>query len=326
MDFSKPDNARKINKLKVLSAIKSLESPTRAELSRYLLLNKVSISEIVDALIKEGLVKESSKIFYSSGRPGTLLEINRASGIVLSMTLDKTGCYLAASDTLGKTIRLERFSRGLERKTLSENFQQSLKRIIKNDSEKIYGMVAATDEDLSFFFSQISIPSISVSPITARCINEREKMKNEEDRLLFVDLDDEPSALYGGSSFMKLDPLFEGFESIKSISRRKSTTSSSLFSQEDEENVDYILSVADKIASACMVLNIDAVILMGSLSLLCQNMLLTLKNRVNSLTGGMEIRCTCSQRGEIEGSAIIALDTFFYKKRMLDLIKKAEKF
>ena len=68
MDFSRPDNARAINRLKVLSAIREHEVMTRAELSRLLLINKVSISEIVDNLIKQDLVKEGEKVFPDSGR------------------------------------------------------------------------------------------------------------------------------------------------------------------------------------------------------------------------------------------------------------------
>ena len=55
MDFSRPDNARKINRLKVLDALRKRDM-SRAELSRELVINKVSVSEITDSLIKEGFV------------------------------------------------------------------------------------------------------------------------------------------------------------------------------------------------------------------------------------------------------------------------------
>ena len=87
MDFSRPDNARLINKLKVLSFIRENKNVSRAELSRELLINKVSISEIVDSLIKEGLVKECGLLSLPSGRPSTLLDIDVKSGKVIALAI-----------------------------------------------------------------------------------------------------------------------------------------------------------------------------------------------------------------------------------------------
>ena len=57
MDFSRPDNARAINRLKVLSELRTGEC-SRAELSRRLGINKVSIGDMIQDMIAEGLVTE----------------------------------------------------------------------------------------------------------------------------------------------------------------------------------------------------------------------------------------------------------------------------
>lgn len=83
MDFSRPDNARKINRLKVLNALRKGDL-SRAELSREIVLNKVSISEITDALIKEGLIESGMKDMSTQGRPSTKLSIAKKNGRVFS--------------------------------------------------------------------------------------------------------------------------------------------------------------------------------------------------------------------------------------------------
>ena len=57
MEFSRPDNAREINRFRVLNALRSEPGLTRAALSAKLSLNKVSMSEIIQAFIGEGVVR-----------------------------------------------------------------------------------------------------------------------------------------------------------------------------------------------------------------------------------------------------------------------------
>ena len=80
MDFSRPDNARRINRLKVLSELRK-GTCSKAELSRRLDINKVSIGEICDKMIKEGLIEETGREQTAQGRPGTLLSINSKAGL-----------------------------------------------------------------------------------------------------------------------------------------------------------------------------------------------------------------------------------------------------
>lgn len=76
LNFSRPENARQINRLRVLNALRENEGVSRAQLARILGINKVSMGEIVQALISEGSVIEGSKQAVQAGRPGTTLSIN----------------------------------------------------------------------------------------------------------------------------------------------------------------------------------------------------------------------------------------------------------
>ena len=60
MDFSRPENARRINRLKVLSALRK-KPASKAELAAMLQINKVSIGEMVQDMVREGLVIEGGR-------------------------------------------------------------------------------------------------------------------------------------------------------------------------------------------------------------------------------------------------------------------------
>ena len=186
MDFSRPDNARLINRLKILSAIREKENMTRAELSREILINKVSISEIVDSLIKEGLVRESGKLTLDSGRPATLLDIDVRAGKVIGLVIREKGCLIAASDLKGKILRLERFPRGEDEESLKRNLSASLERILRNENVKIYGAVIVSDEDNLDLSSSLPFPSIKISSIKAQALAEKRRCSDDLEKMLFI--------------------------------------------------------------------------------------------------------------------------------------------
>ena len=96
MDFSKPDNARTINRLRVLSELRKGQA-SKAELSRKLGINKVSIGEMTDKMIAEGLIEEGDKDFSSPGRPGRLLSINKDKGRVFAFCVSKRAVSVSVS-------------------------------------------------------------------------------------------------------------------------------------------------------------------------------------------------------------------------------------
>ena len=144
MDFSRPDNARKINRLKVLGALRKRDM-SRAELSRQLLINKVSISEITDSLIRDSLVSSGPLDNTTSGRPATILSINKNGGRVFSLVFSTSTVMASASDLKGNVLRFERFPKdeGLV------DYISSFIRKMTQDQPKVFGMtVIGTPSDI----------------------------------------------------------------------------------------------------------------------------------------------------------------------------------
>lgn len=110
MRFTKPTDARAVNRLRVLNLIASSEQQlSRAEVARILKLNKVSTGEIVDALVAENLVVEGGKIAVITGRPPTALSINKDAGAAVVIDLGTRNISVALVDLAGHILRFERF-------------------------------------------------------------------------------------------------------------------------------------------------------------------------------------------------------------------------
>ena len=142
MDFSRPDNARKINRLKVLSELRKGEC-SRAELSRRLGINKVSIGEMVQDMVAEGLVIEGGREASGAGRPGTLVSVKSTGGRVFAFDIRARSVSVSVSDTLGRILRFERYPRdGNE----EENIRRAVERISAGDGVRIYGSALVPSE------------------------------------------------------------------------------------------------------------------------------------------------------------------------------------
>lgn len=349
MDFSRPDNARLINRLKTLSAIREKENMTRAELSRELLINKVSISEIVDALIKEGLVKESGKLAIDSGRPATLLDIDVRAGKVIGLAIREKGCLIAASDLKGKILRLERFPRGRDEEELKENLHASLERILRNESVSIYGAVIVTEgkEDLK---SILPFPSITLPPIEAQVIAERRRCDDELEKMLFIMAGEHISAYYEGLRLDEfghiriahgepcycgkngcLETFFSGkafkAEAEKRYGKPMGTREILSHSEIIEER---LRPLAVSIALATETLGAESTMLIGEYSELRDEDYAALNSMVLSLLPRWKKNYTvfksiAGESGMIEGACHAALDHFFYKRELLEKLKEIEK-
>ncbi len=108
MIFSDPKTARIINRLRVLNCIQQRGTISRADLSRELVINKVSISEIADMLIREGLIEEAGKVSGAVGRKPTLLRICREAAFVLAIDIGLKNTTLGIGNLMGELVRFER--------------------------------------------------------------------------------------------------------------------------------------------------------------------------------------------------------------------------
>ena len=352
MDFSRPDNARQINRLKTLSAIRGGKDMSRAELSRELLINKVSISEIVDSLIKDGLIRESGKKMSESGRPATILEIDVRAGKVLSLIIKDKGCMIAASDLMGKILRMERFPRGNGAEEFKENLNSSLQRMLRNESVRIYGAVIVSDEDIPGLSDALPFPSLRVSQIEAAVRAERKQCLENFDDMLFIMLSERITAYFkphvlnefshmrltqGEKCYCGRSGCLESFLSGQAIRRqlfkmhaKEMSTREILSSAEARELIKGRLKhLSIAIALAAEVLGASNAMLLGEYSAMSDEDYTALNNMVLSLLPDWKknftvFKSTQADGGIAEGACEIALDHYFYKTRLLDSLKEIE--
>ncbi len=144
INFSRPDNARQINIYRVLNALRE-NSLTRADLSKQLGINKVSMSEIVQKLIDDGMLKEGSKVTIGNGRPGTSLSLSPDYGAVIGVDIQTKSISITLFSIEAKPLRLEKFPRAdLDTKEkLKEAILNSINKMSRLTSLKILGITIA---------------------------------------------------------------------------------------------------------------------------------------------------------------------------------------
>ena len=342
MDFSKPDNARTINRLRVLSELRKGQA-SKAELSRKLGINKVSIGEMTDKMIAEGLIEEGEKDFSSPGRPGRLLSINKDKGRVFAFCVSKRAVSVSVSDLLGRVLRFERYPR---KDDMLENIQRAIARM--SDKVTIYGSAAIIPEDFD--------TSILPSPIL--CVNRAEAEAESEimrigksDGMLFLSWSDTfDAAIIRNGELHHLPDLAHikaqrdgectcggrgcleaaasgnallaktGAESIKDLVRNNS------YGYAVKEAMR---PLAAALAEAVQALSASSVMITGELSQLSDEAYAYLQELLHSVLPPYRkdipvYRSLSGDNGQREGAAIMALDAFFYRLLLLEKLDAIE--
>ena len=109
MKFTQPAAAREINRLRVLNLLLEVKEYSRAEIARHLKLNKPSTSEIVEQLIKDGLVAEAGKRETAAGRRPVAITLIPDAAFVLGVDMGSRNTSIALADLEGNILRFERF-------------------------------------------------------------------------------------------------------------------------------------------------------------------------------------------------------------------------
>lgn len=344
MDFSRPDNARKINRLKVLNALRKKEL-SRAELSRELVLNKVSISEITDSLIKEGLILEGKKDMTTLGRPSTKLSIKKDKGRVFSLIFSPQTVTACASNLLGQLIRFERFLK-------DENMINELASFINKmtlDNPTVYGVTVVSENENEVPQSAFPWP-ITYCPPALSLARAEEEVERKEN-CLYISWSDNITAVYKRKTLFYI-PTFGHIKVTSGVSCScggngcldsvasgivlKRTTGINqyrkLISQEkgllaiDDISSEFALAISE----AVQALAADRVVITGELSQISHDLYASIIDKVKMTlppTRGENVTIEKSQRGDkglLEGAGIIALDKFFYASDILDSLKEIE--
>ena len=89
VDMDNKFNIRKYNNVEILNLLSNKPNISRAEISKLINLNKASVSEIINILIENDLIKEIGQGNSSSsgGRKPILLELNNKAGCALGIEL-----------------------------------------------------------------------------------------------------------------------------------------------------------------------------------------------------------------------------------------------
>ena len=336
MDFSKPDNARTINRLKVLSELRKGEC-SRAELSRRLGINKVSIGDMIQDMIGEGLVTEGKKDMSAPGRPGTLVSINRSAGRVFAFDLRPRSVSVSVSDTLGHVLRFERFPRNED---AEKNIRHAVEKMSAGSDAKIFGSAVVSSDD-TFDTSFFPKPILMVPRAMAEA--EAEIAKTEHlDGFLFLSWSDTfDAALYKGEIIplptlphMKAQKdgicacggkgCLEVAASGKTLMERTGAPSV----RDLVRNTGYAAAVKEALrpiavalSEAVQATSADSVMITGELSALPDSAYAYLQNLLSSLLppsrNVIVYRALSGENGTREGAAIAALDVFFYRTQLL---------
>lgn len=344
MDFSRPDNARAINRLKVLSELRKGEC-SRAELSRRLGINKVSIGDMIQDLIAEGLVTEGMKDTSAPGRPGTLIAINKAAGRVFAFDIRTRSVSVSVSDTLGNILRFERFPRNKE---TGENLQHAIARMSAGTNVRIYGSaVVSVDED--FDVSQFPGPVIHIPRAVAEASAELARTENMDD-FLFVSWSDTFDAAVFHSELIHLPTLAhmkaqkdgdcwcggKGCLDATASGRTLMERSGAPSVRDLVRNPGYASVIKEAMRPLAVALSqavqanaSSSIMLTGELSALPDSAYAYLQSLLSSLLPpGRDVtvfRSLAGEKGTREGAAIAALDIFFYRTQLLRRLAMIQK-
>lgn len=344
MDFSRPDNARKINRLKVLSVLRRRDI-SRAELSRELLINKVSISEIIDGLMKEGLIVSGPLDNTTSGRPATILSIDKNGGRVFSLVFSSSNVMASASDLKGNVLRYERFPR-------DENIVEYLSSFITKmtqDNPRVYGMtVIGTEEDIPR--DVFPWPVIYKGRAEAQAKGEAEGRTDLSPDTLFVSWGDEIEACWMKGEALSI-PSFGHMKVTKGIKcrcggdgcleavasglvlkektgitqyRRLTTEEKGLIAIDDASSaLSFALSEAVQATGA------KDVVIMGEVSGMPKDLYASMEDKMKMALPPerRSVRILKSEKAEkalLEGAGIIALEEFFYHSNILRKLEEIQ--
>ena len=338
MDFSKPDNARQINKLKVLNILRS-EKLSRAELSRRLLLSKVSVSEIVEALMTEGLIENAETDRSTSGRPATKLQINKNAGRAFAIEIKQATVSVSISDMLARPMRFERFPR-------TENMWQDIERMVDKlaQGNKIYGACFVLSDDVEF--PELPFRYISTTPALAQAKAEINLAERDLDGFFFVSWSDSIEAVFYKKLLLPIKTFAHlkvtknaqcqcggngCLEAVASGYKLKAMTGLNNLRDiaKDKAIEESAKSMVFAISQAVQAIGADAVMLTGELSSLSDEIYANMQERLSLLlpperNNVIIYRSQCGERGSREGAGILALEQFFYRTNIINALSGLE--
>jgi N-acetylglucosamine repressor len=128
---------RRINERRLLEVIQQQGPSSRAALTRSSGLTAPTVSKVVDALLKRGLVEEIDPLGQTLGRPGRLVQMAAASAVILGVVIDATTCCVVATGLDGRVeeSRTLRFTTPVTYKSLIDSIETHC-RVLLQDTDR----------------------------------------------------------------------------------------------------------------------------------------------------------------------------------------------
>ena len=134
------ENARTENIKKVISTLIAGETLSRADIAKKFSLNKATISDIIDKLIKDNLIKEVG-LGYSKptgGRKPILLQINKQAGIIFSFEFQYNKYRFMATYLDGELITKTTTNTEVNKNNVIKIIQNTVQDFLANPKYKGY--------------------------------------------------------------------------------------------------------------------------------------------------------------------------------------------
>lgn len=343
MDFSKPDNARKVNRLKVLSLFRKEEGIGRAEIAKLIGINKVSVSEIVDSLLQEGYLYESGKEKVTKGRPKTRLSLNGEKGAVIVFSFQNKNVIALLGDLKGRIIRMEILSYGQD---LGENLNSTYEKMRESTSAAILGVLISSDEAID---AELSFPYVWKRRIESLVRGEQDTFSEELEDTLFLAIGREITGEFfrngekiiltsighmrikrGAICSKGHEGCLEGYFSLYAYEKKGKEL---MLEEENYLRSDEVLSylrenlrvLSSALLTLSEVLSVKKAVLLGDGADFPDDFLLSINKMLKENSSELDVRKgDAKAKGEIGGSLDLALDEFFFKKDLLSSLSYIE--
>ena len=129
------DIGRRINRDIILQLVRTMQSISRADLARHSGLQRSTVSEIADQLLREGWVCEGPNRRTSRGRPPTMLTLNDALA-VLAVDIHPKQVVIAMVDLCGRILTSSTLPLGNDPENSLKSIVSCLKRLWDSHPEK----------------------------------------------------------------------------------------------------------------------------------------------------------------------------------------------
>ena len=138
-NVARSNTIRDINRQIVLNYVRERGPISRAEIAHETLLQRSTVSLIVEELRVDGLVEEVSGE-STGGRPPSLLSLRTANAVAIGVDVGTTRTIVAASDLAGRVLQQEKFQTNPDAEQTTKQIIECVRKLIRRNKGTIEGI------------------------------------------------------------------------------------------------------------------------------------------------------------------------------------------